>query len=104
MARWQHQYNDHELGQTSGNDEGQGGLSCVVQGICKETDTTGRLNNNNQVNKMTRPLGIDQSFLSYLVFIQWTLASVLISSGKWINPRNPYSGSNCIPTAIDTYT
>ena len=70
MARWQHQYNDHELGQTSGNDEEQGGLSRVVQGSCKETDTTGWLNNDNQVNKMTHPLGMDQSFLSYLVFIQ----------------------------------
>ena len=28
MARWHHQCNGHELGQTSGDDEEQGGLAC----------------------------------------------------------------------------
>ena len=28
MARWHHGCNEHELGQTSGNGEGQGGLPC----------------------------------------------------------------------------
>ena len=76
MAGRHHLCNDHELGQTSGDDEGQGGLSCTVQESCKETDTTRQLNNNNQVNKMTHPLGVDQPLLSHLVLTQWTLVQV----------------------------
>jgi len=46
MAEWYHQCNGHELGQTSGDGEGQGGLvSCSPWG-CKELDLTGQLNNN----------------------------------------------------------
>ena len=45
MAGWHHQCNGHELGQTSGDDDGQGGLVCCRQWGCKESDTTGRLNN-----------------------------------------------------------
>ena len=45
MAGWYHQCNGHELGQTSGDDDGQGGLVCCRQWGCKESDTTGRLNN-----------------------------------------------------------
>ena len=40
MVGWHHQCNGHELGQTPGDGEGQGGLAC-----CKKSDTTGRLNN-----------------------------------------------------------
>ena len=43
MARWHHRCNGHELGQTSGDGEGQGGL-CSPWG-CKEWDTTLQLNN-----------------------------------------------------------
>ena len=42
MAGWHNRCDGHELGQTSGDGEGQGGLVC-----CKEWDTTGQLNNNN---------------------------------------------------------
>ena len=79
MAGWHHQCKDHEHGQTSGDDEGQGGLSCTVQGSCKETDITGRLDNNNQVNKMTHLVDVDQPLLSHLVLIQWTLVQVSVS-------------------------
>ena len=47
MAGWHHQCNRHELGQTLGNGEGQGGLACCSPWGHKELDTTGRLNNKN---------------------------------------------------------
>ena len=40
-----HRCNGHELGQTPGDGEGQGGLVCCSSWGCKESDTTGRLNN-----------------------------------------------------------
>ena len=46
MAGWHHQCNGHELGQTLGNGEGQGGpVGCSPWGH-KESDTTRWLNNN----------------------------------------------------------
>ena len=47
MAAWHHRYNGHELGQTSGGGEGQGGLVCRSPWGHKESDTTERLNNDN---------------------------------------------------------
>ena len=45
MAGWHHRWNGHELGQTSGDGEGQGGLvRCSLWGR-KESDMTGQLNN-----------------------------------------------------------
>jgi len=50
MARWHHRCNfGDELGQTSADDEGQGGLACCTPLDRKELDTTGRLNE--QTNK-----------------------------------------------------
>ena len=49
MAGWHHRCNGHELGQTSGDGEGQGGLVCCSPWGCKESDTTVWLNNNNIV-------------------------------------------------------
>ena len=46
MAGWHHQCNGHELGQTSGDGEGQGGLVCCSPWRHKELYMTGRLNNN----------------------------------------------------------
>ena len=46
MVGWHHQCNGHELGQTLGDSEGQGGLACCSAWGCKESDTTGQLNNN----------------------------------------------------------
>ena len=42
------QFREHELGQTLADSEGQGGLVCCSPWNCKESDTTGRLNNNNK--------------------------------------------------------
>ena len=44
MAGWNHRCNGHELGQTSGDGEGQGGLACCSPWGRKESDRTGRLN------------------------------------------------------------
>ena len=49
MAEWHHQCSGHELGQTSGDDEGQGGLACCSPWGHKESNTTGRLNDNNNI-------------------------------------------------------
>ena len=45
MAGWHHPYQGHELGQTLGDGEGQGGLACCSPWSRKELDTTGCLNN-----------------------------------------------------------
>ena len=47
MAGWHHWFNGLELGQTSGDGEGQRGLLCHSPRGCKESDMTGRLNNSN---------------------------------------------------------
>ena len=48
MVGWHHQFNGHELGQTLGDGEGQGGLvGCSPWGR-KKLDTTGQVNNNNK--------------------------------------------------------
>ena len=44
MAGWHHQCNGHELGQTLGDGEGQGGLVCCSPRGLKTLDTTGQLN------------------------------------------------------------
>ena len=49
MTGWHHQCNGHELGQTLGDGEGQRGLACCSPWGLKESDMTGRLNNNNIV-------------------------------------------------------
>ena len=49
MAGWHHQCYGHELGQILEDGEGKRGLACHSPRGCKESDTTGRLNNNNSV-------------------------------------------------------
>ena len=46
MAGWHHRCNGHELGQTLGDGEGQGGLACCSPWGRKVLDITGQLNNN----------------------------------------------------------
>ena len=41
MVGWHHQHNGHELGQTLGDGEGQGGLACFSPWGGKELDMTG---------------------------------------------------------------
>ena len=40
MVGWHHQLNGHELGQTLGDSDGQGGLACCSPWGCKESDST----------------------------------------------------------------
>ena len=47
MAGRHHRNNEHELRQTLGDGEGQGGLACSSSWSWQKSDTTGRLNNNN---------------------------------------------------------
>ena len=47
MSGQHHRCNEHELGQTPGDGEGQGGLACCSLWGRTESDTTERLNNNN---------------------------------------------------------
>ena len=51
MAGRHHQYNEHDIGQTPGDGEGQGGLARCSQWNHKELDITGWLNNNNNNRK-----------------------------------------------------
>ena len=44
MAGWHHWCNEHELGQTLGDGEGQGGLACFSPKGSKESNMTGWLN------------------------------------------------------------
>ena len=41
MAGRHHRCNEHELGQTLGDGEGQGGLPCCSPWGCEESDSTG---------------------------------------------------------------
>ena len=47
MVGWHQQRNGHELEQTPGDGEGQGGLACYSLCGPKELDTTCQLNNSN---------------------------------------------------------
>ena len=46
MAGWHHLYNEHDLGQSLGDGEGQEGLACYIPWGHKKLDTTRCLNNN----------------------------------------------------------
>ena len=41
MAGWHHQCNGHELGQTSGDGEGQRGLACMVHRVANSQTQLG---------------------------------------------------------------
>ena len=55
MVGWHQRLNEHEFGQTAGDSEGQGSLACCSPWVCKELDTTERLNNNS--DPAARPAG-----------------------------------------------
>ena len=44
MVEWHHQLNGHEFEQAPGVGDGQGGLACYSPWVCKESETTERLN------------------------------------------------------------
>ena len=75
MAGWHHRCNGHELGQTSEDGEGQGGLVCHSPWGRKESDMTGRLNDSKRMVQF-----VTFSFFKYL-FIY--LASSSLSCDTW---------------------
>ena len=54
MAGWYQWCNEHELGQTPGDGEGQVSLACCSPWGCEELDTTEQLNDNNIASKCQR--------------------------------------------------
>ena len=55
MVGWYHQLNGHEFEQTPGDSEGQGSLACWSPRGCKESATTGQLNNNKALSQARKP-------------------------------------------------
>ena len=47
MVGWHHRLNGHEFEQALGDGEGPGSIVCYSSWDCKGSDTTERLNNNN---------------------------------------------------------
>ena len=50
MVGWHHWLKGHEIEQTLGGSEGQGKLACCSPWGCRESGTTERLNNNNNIS------------------------------------------------------
>ena len=69
MAGWHHQCNGHELGQASGDGEGQGALACCSPWGCGESDTIGQLNNKNNMmpNNLYAKTNTQQPLLELLI-------------------------------------
>ena len=76
MTGWHHRCNGHELGQTSGDGEGQRGLACCSNKSAEVTKNhrdmgsqrvgyTGQLNNNNTTNKIQNSVLIVLFFQVY---------------------------------------
>ena len=68
MAGWHYQCNGHELGQTSGDGERQGGLVCCSPWGSKDSDTTGWLN----IKQEFLPWGFIWTRGQTSSFDQWT--------------------------------
>ena len=77
--------NEHELGQTLGDGEGQWGLVCCSPWGHKELDTTGQLNNNNDIEKSSS-ININISML--FQFIELIVKRSSLKSGRCFNPGN----------------
>ena len=80
--------NEHELGQTPGGSEGQGGLVCCSPWGHKELDMTQQLNNNNMMKFTCLAIEdshVDEStwkqFLKLQSSLQTTAAQVNILNG-----------------------
>ena len=50
MVEWYHRLNAHEFEQTPGDNEGEGSLECCSLRGLKESDTIGRLKNNDNIS------------------------------------------------------
>ena len=80
MAGWHHQCSGHELGQTPGDDEGQGILACCSLWSHKESDMTWQLNNIQIIYFLTELW----EFLSSKEFVHFIWVSKLIEKKLFI--------------------
>ena len=82
MAGWHHQYNGHELEQTTGDGERQGGLACCIPWCLKVLDVSRRLNNNNNVKQIcygNSQFAVSWEFTEGIIpFIQWIFIEYFI--------------------------
>ena len=81
VAGWHHWLDGHESEWTLGVGDGQGGLVCCGSWVCKESDTTERLNwtEHNIVNQLHSNKNFRRNktsdcvlMKSYLTYINWT--------------------------------
>ena len=79
MVREHHQFNGHELGQTLGDSEGQGGLACCHPWGSEELDTTWWLNSNDNMN-----IGMYVSFQVRIVSAYMPVSGIAGSNGNSI--------------------
>ena len=82
IAGWHHQYNGHELGQISGDGEGQSGLVCCSPWGSKESDMAGRLNNssNNMCINSEMITGVELINISFHIVNFFVMRASEISS------------------------
>ena len=79
MAGWHHQLDGHEFGWTPAVGDGQGGLVCCNSWVCKESDTTERLNwtvPNMAFSCFTYKESLFLFKLSFIAFVYRTLCKV----------------------------
>ena len=91
MAGQHHRCNGHEVGQTSGDGEGQGGLSCLSPWGCKVSDTTGQQSNRVFFKFFSHfgwPQNIEQSSLCYTVGLCWLSALNIAAWTCWSQSLN----------------
>ena len=101
IARQHHWCNEHKLGQTSGDGEGQGGLECCSPWGHKESDTTGWLNNTwKGVCMLSRSVVSDSLWVSsWTVACQAPLSLEFSRQEYWgglpfLTPRGKVGGKN----------
>ena len=63
---WHHRVNGHELGQTLGDEEGQGSLECCSLWGCKKLDMTCQLNNYIQYHLWN--VFVKANYVNFLLF------------------------------------
>ena len=74
--------NGHELEQTSGDVEEQGGLACCSPWSCKESDMTGRLKVKS-VYALTQQFHL-QEFALWICLQTWEVACVLVTQCSFV--------------------
>ena len=74
MAVWHHRLNGHEFEQALGDGEGQGSLACCSPRGRKESDTTERLNNDDNFVKLLLFVTVQMCFSQLKVYLipHWT--------------------------------